>query len=140
MDSEGRGGIVFTACRGGNLLGFDEAHVGHAIGVDEESQEGFAVAVAASDDFLLALVPAIDVDEFVDQGLDKGQEFVRGASVVFRHGLVGVAGAHEVGDSVFMSRYKTYMLSLPAPKCSDWARGNGLSRHLRGFRGRSHRV
>jgi len=97
--------------------------VGHSVGIDEQAEEGLAIAVAAADDLLLPLVPAVDVDEVVEEALDVGDELFARFALALRHGAIGVARADDVGDAVFKSRYKTYILGFRVPTCSAWGRG-----------------
>jgi len=48
-------------------------------------------------------VPAVDVDEFVEEVLDVGDELFVRIGLVSWYRLVGMAGADDVGDAVFMA-------------------------------------
>ena len=74
MPRRAAGSAASLRRRRGDLVGLDEADAERAVGQREEAEEGFAIAVAAADDLLLAMLPAVVADEVVELGLDGGGE------------------------------------------------------------------
>ena len=69
-------GIAGQLRRRRDLLRLDEPHARHAVGIDEEPQKRFAVAIDAADDLLLPQLPAVLLRELVEHLLHLHRDIV----------------------------------------------------------------
>ena len=103
LNAEAGRGIAGQPARRHHLVGLDEANPRHALGIDEEPQERFAVAVDPADDFLLPQLPAVFLLEVVEQLLHLHRHIVRRFHALADRRAVTVAGADDVADAVLVA-------------------------------------
>ena len=89
--------------RRADLAGLDEPHPGGPVGVGEQPQEAFAVAVLAADDFLLAFVPLVRADELVQHALHVAQQRFGPGVLPGGDRTIHVPAADDVRNAVFVA-------------------------------------
>ena len=103
LDAETGRRVLRPIAGRGHLGRLDEPHPRGPVGGGEQPQKTLAVAVLAADDFLLPLVPAVQADELVQNGLHLAHQRLGVGLAAGGGGPIGVSAADDVADAVLVA-------------------------------------
>jgi hypothetical protein len=86
-----------------HLPWLDEPHLRLALAIEKEPKKCFAIAISAADDLLLALVPFVLPQKFVERGLGCDDQLARRLGPFARGDLVPMPTADHVRNAILMA-------------------------------------